>query len=294
MGMSEVTAAALTRQAMAELQGIRGSLFSVAKSQWGLALLCSYLAILTVPAVLLVIPSSPRWLGAVVAAGFAIVARLLHWRSDTIRSDAEKLHRQNEFAIGIGLAVDASTIATIKARYSRLEKKWCTRQIAEAEYYELYGNPSPMLLASMLRESAWWTQQLAAKAGNLILVTATLSTAVSVLLLATAVPSVTESSTPFTLYALAVCIIVSLDLFFLGLRYKALSSSAEEAFSQLDALESESDEKNVIIAAGNYQLARQAGPMIPDWLKGWHQVKLQRIWNQTLSRRGTSERRKRV
>lgn len=276
----------VTTRALDELNGIRGCLFSVAKSRWGCALCCSYLAIVTVPAILLVIPSLPRWTAAVVAAFFAIAARVLHWWSDTVRNDAERLHRQNEYARGIGLAVDASTVATIKARYSRLEEKWAARQFAEAEYYESDGNPSPRLLASMLRESAWWTQQLAIKAGGLIIFTATFSTAVSMLLLATVVPNATGSSTSFTLYALAVCIIVSLDLFYLGSRYKTLSSSSKEAFTQLDALKSESDEKTVLIAAGNYQLARQAGPMIPDRLKRWHHVKLQRIWDQTLSRRG--------
>ena len=290
MGGGEMSSTEVTRRALDELNGIRGCLFSAAKGRWGFALCCSYLAIVTVPTILCVIPSLPRWTGAVVAAFFAIAARLLHWWSDTVRSDAERLHRQNEYARGIGLAVEASTIATIKAKYSRLEKKWSARQRADAKYYESSGNPSPRLLALMMRESAWWTQQLAAKAANFTLVTATLSTAVSMFLLATVVPDLAGSSTPFTLYALAVCIIVSLDLFYLGFRYIVLSTSAEQAFSQLDALELESDEKSVIVAAGNYQLARQVGPLIPERLKRWHQRKLQRIWDQTLSRHGTSER----
>ena len=74
------------------------------------------------------------------------------------------------------------------------------------------------------------------------------------------------------------------------MRYQALSSSAKDAFSQLDALEYEQDEKKVIAAAGNYQIARQVGPLIPDWIRWWHRNKLQRIWDRTFSQRVTSER----
>lgn len=282
---SLVQSAEAIRPDLAELDGVRVCLFSVAKARWGLALLCSYLAIVTVPAFVLGMSGSPRWLAPAVAAAFAIAARLFQWWSDTARGDAETLHRQSEYARGIGLTVDAATVATIKAKHSFLEKKWLARQSGEAGYYELDDDPSPRLLALMLRESAWWTQQLAAKASKFILATATLSTVGSILLLAIVVPDVPEPSTPFKLYAFAVCVIVSVDLFYLGVRYQALSSTAKEAFSQLSSLESENDEKKVIAAAGNYQIARQVGPLIPDWTRRWHRNKLQRIWDRTLSRR---------
>lgn len=273
---------------LAELDGVRGCLFSVAKARWSLALSCSYLAILTVPTFVLGISTSPRWVGPVVAAAFAVAARLLQWWSDTARGDAETLHRQSEYARGIGLPVDAATVAKIKAKHSSLENTWRSRRNDGGEFYEIEGDPSPMLLTMMMRESAWWTQQLALKARKLIIGTAAVLTVGAILLLATVDTSATGTSIPFKLYASAVCIIVSLDMFYLGVRYAMLGSSAKEAFSLLDALVPKTDEKKVIVAAGTYQIARLVGPLIPDWLWRWHRDKLQRIWDQTLSRRGAT------
>lgn len=278
----------VVRPDLAELEAVRGRLFAIAKARWGLALLCSYLAILTVPAFVLGVSDSPRWLAPVFAAAFAIAARLLHWWSDTVRGDAETLHRQNEYARGIGLAVDAATVATIKARHGFPRKMRQAPKNDAGEYYELEDEPSPRFLALMLRESAWWTQQLATKAGNVIFRTTVIIGGGSIVWVAITIPNEPISSTSFMLYALAVCAIVSLDLFSLGVRYQALSSSAEEAFSRLRALEFEENERKVIVAAGNYQIARQAGPLIPGWIKWWYRDKLQRIWNETLSRQVTS------
>ena len=268
-----------------DLYGVRSYLLSVAKDRWALALVCAYVAVVTIP--FLAIIGAPPWTGPCAAAGFTIAGKLLGWWSDSVRKDAEWLHRRVEYAQGIGYAVDESSLATIKSKYSRFSRHWEQRATEEVGYYEASGSPSPLLLAMMLRESAWWTQQLASKAFVLVLVTACLVVFLSLGIVIMIARQSVDLSILLTIYACVVCAIASLDTLYLAMKYKTLSSSSEKAFKRLNALSSKgnADETSTLIAVADYQNSRSNGPLVPDWFKKRHQGDLQKIWDKDLSQR---------
>ena len=271
-----------TRSQSLDLDDLRNCLFSVTKLRWGLGVTLGYLATITVP--MATFSKSPEWIGPCVAMALAIVGRFLTWHSESIRSDAEWLHRGNELARGIDRRIDDAAIATIRSKYSRYNHKVRSRQSDEASYYETSGPPSSRLLLMMLRESAWWTQQLASKAWKTVGVTAGLVAAGSVIVV---VMVARTTGTPILLavYAVAVCIILSSDTAYLAAKYRNLCVAAKESFDRLNALRSNeaAEEAPILAAIADYQISRANGPLIPNWFKKHHEETLQEIWDETLS-----------
>ena len=93
-------------------------------------------------------------------------------------------------------------------------------------------------------------------------------------------------------YGLAVCAIVLLDTLNLGLKYHRLSVAARESMKRLTALLDRVDDVSVprlMTAVSDYQSARKEGPLIPDWFKRYHERSLQRVWDETLSMKGSRD-----
>lgn len=271
-----------------QLEELRGRLFSAAKRRWGLGVACAYLAIAAVP--MAAITEAPDWLGPCVAGALAVAGRWLAWRSDLVRSYAEWLHRANELKRGIGRPSDPKAISDLKATFSGYGDKMRHRVNNVEGYYEADGPPCTRLLARMLRESSWWTQQLASKAckwaGFATAVVAAISVGVVV-----GVAHSAESSVLLTVYAVVICLVVSSESAILAMRYRQLRSAAGEAFARLDLYSKREPEDGLALtAASDYQMARANGPLIPDWFKRRYELALQETWNDTLSENGNTWR----
>lgn len=254
------------------LNGLRSVLFTTAKWRWGTGVIIGYLAILIMPFVIY-FDFQDKWLGAVVAAVLSIIGKLLRWRSDLIRGDADRLHRANELCTGIGHPADRTMIADIRSRYPRFIEVSQKKEKDQNEYYEEGGTPSPNLLVAQLRESAWWTGRLAATAKQIICTLAFVALAISLSV-------IFADSISARVYGLAICIIILTDMFYLGFRYKQLEKDCTDAFRDLDHLKNRCDLtiQQAAISAANYQIVRGTGPLIPDWLWRCRQSKLQAAW----------------
>ena len=278
------------------LHQLRSSVASLAKLWWGFGVAFGYLAIVAVPFAWLV--GGPDYVGPLAAVLLAISGRVCVWKSESYRKDAEWTIRTIELHTGIGLEVDATTLADLKFRYfKRLQR---SNDFAnDREYYEASGDPSPNLLTKRVRESSWWTGQLAKKASNLVFLMmavvvfgAALVIIVGGLEVEGDVATSVSSEIFRRAYGLAICVILLLDTLSLGLKYHQLSVAAKESMGKLTALLDEGEDVGVTMlmtTVSDYQAARKEGPLIPDWFKCYHENTLQRVWDETLSISGESD-----
>lgn len=264
------------------LEGWRYSLFSEAKILWGYGLVFGYLAMVLVPYYLSL--KGPNWTGPLFALACAVLSKVLYFLSSKVHADAQWLLRQSEFRRGLGWPIDLVNFAALQSKYSRHRSNARRRQVEEEDYYDQSESPSHLSLVKMLRESAWWSEQLAKKAciwvgfasGMLVLVA---------IVVVIAVARVEDSPIAPTIYALGVGLIVCLDTVFLAMRYRISATLAKERFDQLCTLTKADnvDDARMLAAIGDYQLFRVGRPLIPDWFKKSHEKTLQDIWDQNLS-----------
>ena len=262
-----------------DLDGLRSILFSSAKTLWGTGLVAGYSAILVVPSFALF--QFPRWPGAIVALLLVAGGMALRAWSDAIRGDADALHRANELSRGLGYPVPPRMVSDLHHQYSKLGSAARKRQRDQAEYYGADRSPSAALLAAMLRESAWWTSRLATTARNRILVAALIGLSAPVGVLLSDLDQVVRA------YGALACGVMLVDLFSLGWRYERLRASSKRSFEAFDRVDMEKiEDRDAIILAANYQIARASGPLVPDWLWKRQRKRLQEAWDLALGRRG--------
>ncbi len=252
-----------------------------AKLRWEIGMVIGCLAVLIVP-ITIYFDFKEIWPGAIIATVLSITSKLLRWWSDSFRGNADLLHRANELCTGIGHPVDRAMIADIRSRYPRFIDKAQKREENQGDYYETSGNPSPRLLVTRLRESAWWTTKLAATAKKSIYGGA------SVALLFVSVSVILADTMLVRAYVFAVSGVILVDMLYLGIRFGKLETDCNTSFKYLDALLDRSDlsDRRAVISAANYQIVRGTGPLVPDWLWKWRRCQLQAAWKPlSMSRR---------
>lgn len=259
----------------------RSVLFSVAKFLWGIGILLSYTAILIVPFSSLC--EWTEWLGPFTAALIGILSKLLLRSAEGYRRDAEELLRADELLRGIGHPIDRGRVATIKARYSAILRRFANKRSSEVSYYEAEGPPSLSLLVKQLRESSWWTEQLAAKVKTWII---TFTWIILLSAIALVIFSSTTISSLFVkMYSLAVCLLISIDLLNLVFQYANLKAGAQVAFNEFNLLSKKPnpDANSTLITVLNYQFLRSTAPPIFTSLKLLYSKRLQTAWDEDLS-----------
>lgn len=261
----------------ADLDRLCQALFNLAKLRWGIGITIGVLAVLVAPTAFLL--DFPRWIGLTVAATMSAVGFGLRWWSEYVRGDANKLLTANDLA-SVSHPLDRTLIANICAKYVRLVSKIPREKKEDRPYAEAVGDPSTELLIARLRESAWWTAQLASKVKMLICVPSCLAA------LAMLVSFVAADSMSLRTYAMSICAIILLDMAYLGSRYSRLSRGSERSFLRLSAMldGARVSEREALIGASQYQLERDSGPLIPSWVWCRWRPSLNAAWGP-LSRR---------
>ena len=268
------------------LDRLRACLFSRAKAHWGWGLVVAHLAIISVPIAKYVEESD--WLGPSIAGVLLLLGKVLVFRSEVIRADAERLHRAKEFERGIGKPLGKTAVADLLSRYQRYERQSRRRQADERNYYEELNLPIGALrLTKMIGESAWWTHQLAEKACNwvaCVTVASTIASMLAILVVAHG-PNATQL---LTAYTIVICLVIVSESLTLGARYWQLHRASRKAFDQIHASrEAATDVFAAVMVACEYQVVRSKGPLIPNWFWRMHREVLQRVWVRTLSDEST-------
>lgn len=265
------------QQLSPNLDGWRAAFFSSAKKLWFGGLIMAYVAILALP--ISAFCHGTRWAGAIVALLLSTVGMAFRAWSDSIRGDADTLHRANELNRGIGHPIAPSTISDLHHRHSRLARSAEKHQKEHASYYEHDGEPSASLLTAMLRESAWWTSRLAATMRNYIRIAAVVG------LIAPAIVLLLDMDQAVRAYGALACAVMLIDLFHLGSRYERLRAGCDLAFKALDQVHrTGTTEREALILATDYQTVRASGPLLPDWLWKRQRKRLQEAWSAALGK----------
>ena len=262
---------------------LSGRLHDVSKFRWGVSMCASYAAILTFPCVV-IFTDWPTWLGTIIAAVFSVLGAGLRWHTDSLRRDAEELHRTTEYSRGLGYPVDRKRFADLNAKYDRLVKRTRMKETRLQDYYEVKESPCSTTLLKMLKESSWWTEQLARKMTRIVGGATAFILIVGMSFLVISNHSTNEPIV-VSVYGLVICVIFSMDIFNLYLRYRQLAEVAGKSFHDFDVLLSSSDlgDRDALIVATNYQFSRSSGPPLPSWLWKIKRKSLNVIWQQTLS-----------
>lgn len=268
-------------QSSHNLEGLRSVLFSSAKRWWFSGFVLGILAIIVVPLASVLDALKP--IAPALAALLALLDKVLRSRADVIRGNADRLQRANELSRGVGFPINSAMVADVKYHYSRLAKVAEQQEAKQGEYYSASGEPSPPLLVTMLRESAWWTARLAGTMGYIIYIVAGIGFLASLMTL-----FVESASMRF--YGMAICGILLTDLILLGWRYRRTESACASAFKRFDRLlDGDVMERDAILAATDYHTVRSMVPLLPDWLWKMQRKKLQDAWLHLAESRGLTE-----
>lgn len=249
-------------------------LFSSAKLRWGWAVGISYSAVGIVPVAFLL--DGEKWPALVAAAVVSLVAAGLRWWSEAVRGDADRLHRMHDISVNLGQLPDREVVADVEARRSRLTAGAETVGLPQLRYFEATDTPSPHLLVVNMRESSWWTAQLADTAKRIVYIITSVASVVPFCLL------VLADSVLLRAYGITICVVVLMDMFHLGVSYGRLSTACNSAFSEFGALAKDDalSERHALLAATNYHFIRRGGPLVPDWLWRIRREKLNTVWGQ--------------
>ena len=165
-------------------------------------------------------------------------------------------------------------IADIRFRYPGFIDKAQKKEKNQGDYYETDGNPSPRLLVTRLRESAWWTAKLAETAKKSIYGGA------FVALLFASLSVILADTMLVRAYVFAISGVILVDMLYLGIRFGKLETDCNSSFKYLDELLNNSSlsDRRAVISAANYQIVRSTGPLVPDWLWKWRRFQLQAAW----------------
>lgn len=197
------------------------------------------------------------------------IAEGLLWRSDTIKSLAERALRLLELQNGLGIEAPANELADIAAE-TPVHVREASKQPAAEPYYAAAAEPGPIRLLQNVQESAWWTKHLAS---SMFMITLCVMVVLAVLSLAFLITSINLAFTAHSLSVLArvvtaaLMLVFSLGLFRLAVGYNTLRDRARAAESRGAAAETaNADTVAALRIVHDYQLVRAAAPLIPDWI----------------------------
>jgi hypothetical protein len=230
---------------------------------------------------------------AVAALVLGILSEAAMWYSDRWKSRAQGWQRKLDFENSLGWRIGNAELVDALARYSgSLEALLAD---PKGSYFASTEPPGPKRALENIRESSWWSMNLAESMGWCFVVLISAIIAGCILLLNVSIESVLASagspdSTPKILEVVSagvVKIVTSLLLFILSygllrlavgyFRFGAAAESVKEKAENLLGA-GNSDEIQAIKLWQDYHLARAEAPLIPNWAWRLREKKLNALW----------------
>jgi hypothetical protein len=213
-----------------------------------------------------------------VIAPLAVAAEACTLRSDLVKSRADRILKMIEMSDGFGWEADktalADILATVPQKFEEPSKeihnRFASREPAGAE--RAFDN---------LKESAWWTQQLALITFKwlALIVTCLVGASISFLVFATITVVSTQSRVTVARVVTAVLITVfSAGLVKLTYAYHLLYERSKYAVMRITAMRNSDELARRIGVLYEYQNARSSGPLIPDSVYRLKRSRLNALW----------------
>jgi hypothetical protein len=246
-------------------------LFASAKRWFGGALAMRIGAV--VAGLLSLVPEAGRFAPFIVFL-LTAVAEAVSLRSDRLKSLAERTLRVFEISNGLGTPPPETQVADIAAEApSSVASAALTPTPDLKPYFAAGSEPGPLRLLQNLQESSWWTKHLARTMYAAVVVVMTALAALSVVLLVVSVNVAVHSGTLGVISRVvtaSLMLVFSLGMFRMAVGYGSLRDRATAAEARaLATLSKEPDVVTALRILHEYQLARAAAPLLPDWVYRW-------------------------
>jgi len=210
---------------------------------------------------------------------FAIAAEGCVIRSDIMKGRADRLLRIRELQDGFGWLPDVTAVADILAT---VPEQFETAIVGEpSNQFASQSVASPKRAFENLRESAWWTQQLALSMFKLMAAIVTLLLIGSLAFLIIATLSVVSNQSRVTVarvVAALISLISSAGLAKLTLAYYFLFEGSRNTVRRIQASRDSDELVRRIGVLYDYQNVRTVGPLIPNTLYKFKRARLNRLW----------------
>ena len=270
---------------------LRDALFRRCKQFWAAGLL-GKASVFAVGAVVVLYPEHGKAF-AITALLLGICSEAAIWYSDRWKSRADSWQRKLDFENSLGWRIGNAELVDALARYSgSLEALLAD---PKGSYFASTESPGPKRALENVRESSWWSMNLAEVMGWFFVVLIAAIIVGCVLLLNASIESVLPAAvnpgaTPKSVEVVSagvVKIVTSSLLFILSyglLRFAVgyfwFSAKAESVKEKAESLlaSGNGDEIQAIKLWQDYHLARAAAPLIPNWAWRLRERKLNALW----------------
>lgn len=265
-----------------DLRLLNKEAFNRAKSLWASVLFSKFgAAVLGIMAVAQH-QSSSMVTGAVVClAGMSEVFQL---RSDWLRSSAESMLRKLEVADGFGSGVPAIQVADHLATLSTRRRK-ALQQEVEENYFASNQEPGPTRILQNVRESAWWSKQLAltmAKVSGIVGLITFFGCLVALYIAMSYKTTQTDAEVINKVVAGVLSLVVSLGLIKLTYGYLrgAMKAGEAENLAQRQLASGAPTELDASKIVHEYQIVRLGMPLLPNLLWKLRRRDLNELWSK--------------
>ena len=208
----------------------------------------------------------------------------IQWHIESVQGKAEAIKRKLEYQDGLGWKISEQEKADLYVEASRKVKK-VALEPEESPYFDSPEPISSRRAVENLMQSAWYTRHQASGIAK-----TAFALSIVILLLAIVSLAVVVQSPPLQQWGPVVgqtvltvlVVLLAMGYFRLSSRYRSLSRRSEKVVdraSDLKELENISDIQ-VLRLLHEYQIARAAAPMIPEWLWKRKKHELNRLWKQ--------------
>lgn len=268
---------AADRQRGEELSQLARLLFDAAAWKWYLAGGIEIVAgVLGLALGLFDIPNDPALLGAVVGLILLFAAYGLRLWSEDQHETAETMRRQAVLTEGIGWPIDRVQASKWRDKAGRRIREKFRFTPRAADYYTTEQDPSPLKMAEMTMESAFYTRLLYSRLRVWVWVALAGAVVMSVLALLAAGFEFTSATTDSRLVlavSLLLPLVLSLDLLGWALRLNRQVDSICDIESELERLTKDGDisETDVLRLMAEYNCEVVNGIPVLSWLFWrWH------------------------
>lgn len=261
------------------LRGVLSVWFSRAKSWWAFSIGAQITASLSGAVSVITDKASPEV--ALIVGIVSVLGSAGLWRSETLRQRAESLLRHFELEDAFGWKVDPKILADNLSRAILLAVKAAARAREQASFFVSAQPVGPTRALDNLRESAWWTQQLARFMAQVTSVAAIALGTITLwsLLVAASVGS-TDPLEVSNIVTAVIALLFAGNLLRLPVDYFYLSAVASEYDRKASELIHAGGlaEHDALRLLSDYQLERATAPLIPDWTWRVRRRHLNEIW----------------
>jgi hypothetical protein len=240
-------------------------------------------------ATLLPLFGQPGYALVVTISVLAIVAYLLRWYSDTVRSAADAVFRKIEYEQCLGWQISEKETRDVRAKGDEAAARKLNSD--QSSYWASQEPCGPRRAAESTQESAWWSEHLAKTMGGLVAVIAALFLTAGIValfvVLGADLPSTTAKAAAVPASTTAKAILSVMSVTFTGgfmrmtIDYFTFSKAANAIDTRALALLKQStiELTDAVRLLNDYQLVRAKSPPLSDTIRWIRKGKLNRVWN---------------